>query len=225
MLDTDRCQYDDIPPLTAVDPSQTRPMPLFSPYHRFVYSTGFYVIPPPVGPYRPSSGGLLLQIEPPATRNLTDSELDPDAAEFGVEPKVQLNPCFHFNMVSVNLGCASTSAPCQFTFLGLRYNSTIRDDEVVANRTLEVVSCPQQIDCSLQPTVVTGLTDLTAVIIKLSVAGQPAKWFADDLSLAWTDSSCQAAQCRAQVPDRLFGKDVTSGADMRRSIARRTWAG
>lgn len=226
MQRADTCifQYDDIPPLTAVDLGQTRPMPLFSPYHRFTYSTGFYVIPPPEGPYRPSSGRLMLQIEPPAVRNSTDTELDPDAVEFGVEPRVLLNPCFHVNMVSINLGCDSTGSPCQFTFLGLRYNATTRDNDVVANRTLQVAACPQQADCNLEPTAVTGLMDLTAIIIKLSVAGRPARWYADDLSLAWTDNSCQAAQCRSQVPDRLFGKDIKNG-DMRRAISRRTWAG
>ncbi|KAK0736650.1 hypothetical protein B0T21DRAFT_367310 [Apiosordaria backusii] len=171
-------------------------MPVPFPYHRFFFSNGFSVVPPPRTKFKPSSGDQLIQ---------HNSSVSP-VAEFGLA-QLRSNPCFQFSFLGVSLGCDSTNDPCVFNITGLRWNGT--DDVVEARHTFEVAACSKKTDCSLSHQILNSaaelpFSNLTSLNISLTVAGKPETWWADDLQIAWADNDCTAAACRSLVPNTIM---------------------
>jgi hypothetical protein len=116
------------------------------------------------------------------------------------------NECFRFDFLGLDLGCDSAKAPCVFELTGLRWNGV--KDVVQANATFEVPACPKSTSCALQDhildlTVGSSFTNLTAINITLVGPSESRVWWADDLQIAWTNSDCTAATCRARVPNTV----------------------
>ena len=153
-------------------------------------------MPPPVTRFMPSSGTQLVQYN--ASLGST--------AQIGVA-QLQSNPCFRFDFLGFSLGCNSTVDPCIFDITGLQWNGVTNVPQ--ANTTFQVAPCAETSNCALSHQILNSaaalpFTNLTAINITLTVAGQPQTWWADDLQIAWTDSSCGAAACRAQVPNTIM---------------------
>ncbi|KAK4653420.1 hypothetical protein QC762_507130 [Podospora pseudocomata] len=192
-------KFDDIPTISTdndTEASSFPAMPVPFPYHRFFFSNGFSVVPPPRTKFKASSGQQLIQ---------HNSSVSP-VAEFGLA-ELRSNPCFHFSFLGVSLGCDSTSDPCVFNMTGLRWNGT--DDVVEARHTFEVAACSKKTDCSLSHQVLDSaaalpFSNLTSLNISLSVAGKPETWWADDLQIAWADNDCTVAACRSRVPNTIM---------------------
>nr|CDP29772.1 Putative protein of unknown function [Podospora anserina S mat+] len=192
-------KFDDIPTISTdndTEASSFPAMPLPFPYHRFFFSNGFSVVPPPRTKFKASSGQQLIQ---------HNSSVSP-VAEFGLA-ELRSNPCFHFSFLGVSLGCDSTSDPCVFNMTGLRWNGT--DDVVEARHTFEVAACSKKTDCSLSHQILDSaaalpFSNLTSLNISLSVAGKPETWWADDLQIAWADNDCTVAACRSRVPNTIM---------------------
>ncbi|KAI0880938.1 uncharacterized protein GGS22DRAFT_173811 [Annulohypoxylon maeteangense] len=206
--------FDDLPPLGSGSDPNVGPMPLFSPYHRFYFSPGFSVLPPPPAPYDPSSGKLMIQFTPPSLSNLSE----PDAtAQISVGPQTS-SDCFPFNFNGFSLGCNSTDSPCSFNFTGMRFDEQAQQEKEVVSLTIEVPACPSLSNCKLIPIEFTGFEKLTSVLINLKVDDKPKTWWADDLALGWSDNQCEKAVCRSKVRDTVRKRDGISS--IRRAISR-----
>ncbi|KAI0836180.1 hypothetical protein F5Y06DRAFT_111238 [Hypoxylon sp. FL0890] len=211
-------QFDDLPPLgSGTNPPDIGPMPLFSPYHRFYFSSGFYVLPPPPAPFDPSSGNLMIQFTPSSISNTSDPGEPSDTAIISVGPQTS-SPCFPFNFNGFSLGCNSTGSPCVFNFTGLRFDEQSQQEKEVAWLTLNVPACPAMNHCQLVPVTFTGFERLTSVQISLKVDDVAKRWWADDLSLGWSDNQCEKAVCRSKVRDSVRKRDVAAS---RRRVASR----
>lgn len=173
-------------------------VPMYNPYHRFSWSQGFKVFPALASPYKSSSGELIVEFSPPANRAH-------QAAQLGVG-SFQANACFRFDFSGFRAGCNSTSASCNFNITGLAWNSKIQTEVPVASHIFTTRSCRAQKGCELSPIAASkaqGLTNLTSILIDVTAAGQPQTWWADDIALKWTDTSCESAICRSHVRDTV----------------------
>lgn len=196
-------QFDDIPPL-QVSSNQTnvQPAPVFNPYHQFDFSDGFTVVPPPKDPYRPLSPPLLLQFVPNYNINGTNPSAGPDTNELGYTGQISdgdhaLTGCFLFNVYGGAFGCDSDGPPCDFTFSGYQHNVTTGNDTLIAIQDFAVPACPPLSNCALASiTLDDAFHNLTDVRINVTVASVPKMWWMDNLSLGWTDNSCQTGLCR-----------------------------
>lgn len=170
-----------------------RHQPVPRPYHRFLFSDDFRVVPPPQSRFVPSSGSQMVQYDG-ASKNV---------AQIGLA-QLRNNPCFRFDFLGVSLGCNSTAEPCVFNVKGIQWNGV--RDVIQANKTFVVGACKNTDSCGLSHQILDSaaalpFTNLTAVNITLTVAGKPVTWWADDLQVAWTENDCATAACRALVPN------------------------
>ncbi|KAK1854781.1 hypothetical protein CCHR01_02592 [Colletotrichum chrysophilum] len=172
--------------------------PVYNPYHRFWFSKGFLVGPPPSDPYLPSSGGRLVEFVPPMLSNTTG--FSGDTAQIGMG-KTASSPCFQFDFYGINLGCDSRIAGqlCEFTFTGYQWNATQSNETEFASQTAWVPSCPAMKECPLTVFKATGFSGLSSITVTLRVDGQPRTWWADDLLVGWSKNDCESATCRQQT--------------------------
>ncbi|KAI3338009.1 hypothetical protein F4824DRAFT_488906 [Ustulina deusta] len=198
--------FDDLPPQNAGPKDDPKPMPIFTPYHRFYYSGGFTVLPPPAARFKPSSGNLMLQFTPSSISNTSQTGIPPDTADISVGPQ-QLATCFSFNFTRVSLGCDSKEVPCSFTFTGFKYDQLKQVAVEVTSQTVSVPVCEEAMNCTLTPITVVGFNDITSVTVKAQVDGKPAIWWADDFTFGWFEDSCESGICRSRVPNGITKPD------------------
>lgn len=170
-------------------------MPMYSPYHRFTWSEGFRVFPTSACPFKSSSGDLMVEFSPSAK--------EPLPAEISLGG-LHTTSCFRFDFDSVRVGCASTNTSCQYNVTGLTWDSDTQTMAKVASHIFDTKACSFHSGCTLRSITADasmGLINLTSILIDVTAGGKPQTWWADDLSLTWTDSSCESAVCRSGVRD------------------------
>ncbi|EFQ30460.1 hypothetical protein CGRA01v4_10006 [Colletotrichum graminicola] len=176
--------------------------PFFNPYHRFWFSKGFLVGPPPLMPFIPSSGGHLLEFVPPVLSNSSANGISGDTAQIGMG-KLASSPCFQFDFLGMNLGCYSDSAVpnqlCVFTFTGYRWDASQAKETEAASQEAWVNACNKSSDCPLTSFSALGFTGLSSILVTLNISGRPQVWWADDLRVGWTKNDCVTASCRRQT--------------------------
>ncbi|KXH26631.1 hypothetical protein CSIM01_02932 [Colletotrichum simmondsii] len=175
--------------------------PLFNPYHRFWFSKGFLVGPPPLMPFLPSSGGRLVEFVPPILSNTSSDDVSGDTAQIGMG-KLASSPCFQFDFFGMNLGCHPDSAVpnqlCVFTFTGYRWDATNATETEAVSQKAWVNACNQSSGCPLTPFSAVDFTDLSSILITLQVDGKPQVWWSDDIRVGWSKNDCATANCRQQ---------------------------
>lgn len=183
--------------------TDVQPEPLFNPYHQFLFSDGFTVVPPPKRlPFLPSSSPLLLEFIPNFTVNKSNSETGPNSAEHGFSGQIGsgdegFTGCFNFNLYGASLGCDSKGSACDFSFTGYSYDVASKETSQVAQQVVSVPACPKLSNCTLDPIDLdSGFQDLTYILMYVTVAGKPKLWWMDDLRLGWFDNSCTKGLCR-----------------------------
>ncbi|KID94356.1 hypothetical protein MAJ_09671, partial [Metarhizium majus ARSEF 297] len=215
---------------TTVNFDTLKPGPLFNPAGDFWFSEGFLVAPlspQSVQGYMASSGGQLVEFVPPALTSPASTGSS-DTAEIGVGPNSP-NPCFRFNLYSANLGCAAlgTEKWCEFEVSAYTYNQATSNEMSLAWSELKrVPACPSfpNVPCPLTPVTFDGFQNITSVLVRLHVGLELRTWWADDLQFGWTDSSCEAAQCRQAVTPQPVKREVVESA-LRRGVWRWTPTG
>jgi hypothetical protein len=176
-------------------------MPLFNPYHKFYFSDGFTIVPPPTDPYLPSSGRLLTEFIPDFNANITIPVVPVGMAN-GVTGDIgngrnRALECFDFNARGASLGCDSKGPDCNWQFTGTVWNASIATEQEVVTQHISTSACPSLINCTLVPILLdANFRNLSSLRINVTVAGEPKIWWMDDLLLAWTDDSCDAGLCR-----------------------------
>ncbi|KAK2610293.1 hypothetical protein N8I77_003739 [Diaporthe amygdali] len=190
--------FDNLPGLhlaPGTDPEDIAPDPMYSPYRHFTWSEAFKIIPASAAPYKPSSGDLMLEV-PIITK-------DDQQAKMGVG-NLQANPCFRFDFAGLRVGCASKKAKCMFNITGLSWDDDSQTEMTVGSQMSSTRACARQMNCKLGSLVAdatAGLSNLTSLLIDVTANDQPQKWWADDMAVTWTDTSCEAAICRSGVRD------------------------
>ncbi|RDW68093.1 hypothetical protein BP6252_09489 [Coleophoma cylindrospora] len=197
--------FDDTPVLAidnSTDPTAVEGAPVFNPYHQFIFSDGFTVVPPPTDPFFPKSGKQLLEFIPNLNINGTNPRAGPNTDELGYSGGISdgdhgITGCFTFNFYGAALGCESTGSDCDFTFSGYQLNSNHTDVVPVAVQDHTIPACSALNGCPLYPVVVDNtFQNLTTIRINVTVAGVPKIWWMDDLHLGWYDNSCATGLCR-----------------------------
>ncbi|TGO69882.1 hypothetical protein BOTNAR_0006g00710 [Botryotinia narcissicola] len=196
--------FDDIPPLSVSNASDTdvQPEPLFNPYHQFLFSDGFTVVPPPKRlPFLPSSKPLL-EFIPNFEANSSNRKTGPNAADHGFSGHIGSGDeghtgCFNFNLYGASLGCDSMDPSCDFTFTGYKYDVASQETSLVTQQVIDVPACPELANCVLTTVDLnSSFRDLTYFLMNVTVAGKPKLWWMDDLRLGWSDNSCSMGFCR-----------------------------
>ncbi|PBP16326.1 hypothetical protein BUE80_DR012972 [Diplocarpon rosae] len=197
--------FDDIPPLSISNGSTDfQPAPLFNPYHKFDFSNGFTVVPPPVDPYLPESKPLLLEFIPNFTVNNTTPASGPNSRQGGFSGEIGnadhgASGCFSFNFYGASFGCDSSGPDCHFTFTGFKYDRSSGETSPVTTQQLSVTACPdlKSLDCILTSvTLDATFEDLDSVRVNVTVQGEPKIWWVDDIRLGWFDNTCEQGLCR-----------------------------
>lgn len=129
---------------------------------------------------------------------------------------LQTSACFRFDFTSIRAGCASKKANCVFNITGLSWDDDSQTEVTVGSQISSMQACSRQKNCKLGSIVAdarAGLYNLTSLLIEVTAHSQPQKWWADDVSITWTDTSCDAAVCRSDVrdiyPKRGLGQGMT----------------
>ena len=175
--------------------------PVFSPFHDLFFSYGFYYVPPPSDPFKPSSPPQLAVFLP----NKTGQPLDhPDigtlyTGEIGAGPE-SASSAFAFNAYSARLGCGWTGEYCSMGLYGYRYDKATGNQIQVADQFVEVPGCPGT-GCELQLTsLAPNFTNITGIRFEAYNGKlEPQKWFMDDFSMGWANNTCAAARQRENV--------------------------
>ncbi|EPQ64955.1 BgtA-20500 [Blumeria graminis f. sp. tritici] len=200
-------KFDDIPPLAIGNHSadDVQPMPVFNPYHRFIFSNGFTVVPPPSDPYLPSSRPLLLEFIPRFDLTNKSSTVTFTTPEDVISGDIRSGDhgrtgCFRFNTHGAFFGCDSKGPDCDFSFTGFRFNRESQESIEVVSQRRSITACPSLINCELLPIELgDAFEDLDTLRINVTVAGQPKIWWMDDLSLSWKNDTCAAGLCRLRT--------------------------
>jgi len=193
-------QFDDLPPVGVTadaDPESPSTIPMSNPYHRFQWSAGFSVLSAP----SKHSSDLMLEFDPLSLGNPSA----PDAAQVGVG-LWSATSCFRFDFHRMSVGCMSNGQNCVFNVTGVNTDIDTGISSAATSQTFTVPGCPSYQACTLTRITAdesSGLTNLTSILIDVKADGQPKKWWADDMQLAWTDAGCDAAVCRSKVRDSV----------------------
>ncbi|KAK4209105.1 hypothetical protein QBC37DRAFT_295267, partial [Rhypophila decipiens] len=184
--------FDDVQPSNDTSSDTQVSVDIPSTYRRFQLSGGFSVVASSNSRYAASSGNQMIAYSassaPIAQINLADQGS---------------NACFSFDFLGISLGCNATGADCNFAITGVQWNGT--HEIAQASKTMQIAGCTETSNCtmlhqSLDSAAASQFTNLTALNISLTVDGQPQAWWADDMSVAWTDNTCEGTSCGAVVP-------------------------
>ena len=132
------------------------------------------------------------------------------------------NFCFRFNYYGSTIKCLSDGPDCVFSITGLRYDYETRQESPVVSQTVHVPTCLSE-QCYPARTEVHGFKNLTSVITTVTISGRSGDWRMDDLSLGWSDNTCEAANCRSTIPDTVQKRD--QGVSDRKKVLRKKAAG
>lgn len=123
------------------------------------------------------------------------------------------NPCFRFDFQGLRVGCEGSDERCTVTITGGSWNGT--HEAATGSTSLDMRPCSNGEDCLLSSQIIrsvegTLFTNLTSISISATVDGEARRLWADDLQMAWTDSSCDAAVCRSKVRNSIMGRSHLS---------------
>lgn len=194
-------QFDDLPPLAIApdaDPATAKPMPVPNPYHRFWFSGDFRAAQAPQEmPFKPSSAPLIGVFTPSSEANATN---------IGVG-MLETIECFRFDFQGLRVGCEGSEDRCTVTITGGRWNGT--HDAATGSTSLDVRPCSNGEGCLLSSQIIRSsesalFTNLTSITLAAEVDGEARQLWTDDVQMAWTDSSCDAAVCRSEVRNSIM---------------------
>lgn len=181
-------------------------------FERVVYSSSSRFIP--------SSMPAMLRFDLPATTN--------HGAVNGMAKIGAANSCSRFNLVSWNLGCDSTDAPCHFNVTGFRLAG---GEEVMVGSKVFVVPQAAKTPGNALHQIVFGTDDfskLSSFTIQLESEGSDTHdqaWWSDDLSIARVCSGtplCATVETADHGPDEDVA-DIVAGKVAEKEKAAPFW--
>lgn len=190
-VDTGRftINFDDLPHFSTTSPSSDTP-PIFNPYRKLFFNGGYGYAPPPDDPYTPISPPQL------AVYNYHNDSIPTQSVDAGLElhgeigagPRVN-ESAYWIDAYSTWIGCLNAGpGECRIDFIG--YD---RFDTQIATQTLLQPPCPGLVGCKLaQVTFNSQFRDLAGLQILAFVNKTPVTFYMDDISLGWSNNTCDA---------------------------------
>ncbi|KAF2878083.1 hypothetical protein BDV95DRAFT_479548, partial [Massariosphaeria phaeospora] len=192
--------FDDVT-VAPVDRGHLTINSLNNPYHHLFYANGFTYVPdrwepypaisqPNVAMFLPLSGALL-------PNNAFAGTLLP--GELGAGPRASVN-AYWFSAHSAYFGCALNGlTACTLRISGYRYDSTLRQEVLVAEQNATLPPCWGYINCRLTRVVFSErFQALSGIQFNAYTAnlGIPQMYMLDSLQMAWYNNSCAAGVLR-----------------------------
>ncbi|KAL8775118.1 MAG: hypothetical protein Q9209_000597 [Squamulea sp. 1 TL-2023] len=181
--------FDDLPHFSA-DASNTDIPPIFNPYRKLYFNGGFGYVPPPEDPFAPISPPQLAVYNyhtDSSTSQSVDAGLELHG-ELGAGPRFSKS-AYWIDAYSAWIGCANSGpTDCRIDLIGYDAFNT-----PIAMQTLLQPPCPGLVDCKLaQITFSNQFRDLAGLQILAYVNKTPITFYMDDLSLGWSNNTCEA---------------------------------
>ncbi|KAI4272691.1 MAG: hypothetical protein LQ337_005125 [Flavoplaca oasis] len=181
--------FDDLPQFSP-DASTTDVPPIFNPYRKLYFNGGFGYVPPPDDPFAPISPPQLAvynYYNDPTSSQSVNAGLQL-RGELGAGPRV-LDNAYWIDAHSAWVGCANGGpTDCRIELIGLD-----AFDTAIATQRLLQPPCPGLVDCTLaQITFSEDFRNLAGLQILAYVDETPVTFYMDDLSLGWSNNTCEA---------------------------------
>jgi hypothetical protein len=174
-------------------------VPIFAPYHDLVFEDDFKYAPGPPVPFLPKS-------EPHLAVYKVFPEPNGDSGQ--IYGAFTLDDAFWFNLSSAWVGCDSAGPdPCQLSVTGYKRRQRSSPDSpdfsnIVVQQEFTIDTCPELQNCELQ-FIQLGprFNRLTGIRLEMvDSTGEASSFYLDDISGAWWNTSCEAADKRAKLP-------------------------
>ncbi|KAL8893228.1 MAG: hypothetical protein Q9192_005472 [Flavoplaca navasiana] len=189
--------FDDLPQFSP-DASSTDVPPIFNPYRKLYFNGGFGYVPPPDDPFAPISPPQLAvynYYSDPSSSQSVNAGLQL-RGELGAGRRV-LDNAYWIDAYSAWVGCANGGpTDCRIELIGLD-----AFDTAIATQRLLQPSCPGLVNCTLaQITFSEDFRNLAGLQILAYVDETPVTFYMDDLSLGWSNNTCEAQIERSSSP-------------------------
>jgi len=111
---------------------------------------------------------------------------------------------FWFDTYSAWLGCDDAGPEsCTIVISAYVWDESAQKQTQAYSQNATIVPCPALKGCSLQQfNFPTSFRQLSGLKMQAFVGNKQKMFFLDDLVVAWSNTSCQAASTRAQVPGK-----------------------
>lgn len=171
--------------------------PIFNPYRKLFFNTGYGYVPPPSDPYAPISPPQLAVwnvYNDTVIQHSIDAGLEL-RGEIGAGPRVQ-ESAYWIDAYSVWIGCADGGpTECRLDFIGFD-----QFDTEIATQTLLQPPCPGLVNCKLVEVEFSSqFRDLAGLQILAYINKTPIAFYMDDLSLGWSNNTCAAQLQRSSA--------------------------
>ncbi|KAI4287959.1 MAG: hypothetical protein L6R35_002783 [Caloplaca aegaea] len=185
----DHLQFDDLPHFSTESPLSSIP-PIFNPYRKLFFNSGYGYVPPPSDPFPPISPPQLA-VYNYHNDSVSQTSVDDGLVlhgEIGAGPRVN-ESAYWIDAYSTWIGCANGGpGECTINFIGYdRFNNQ------VAHQTVLQAACPGLVNCKLaQVSFADEFRELAGLQILAYVDETPVTFYMDDLSVGWSNNSCAA---------------------------------
>ncbi|KAL9021583.1 MAG: hypothetical protein Q9185_001231 [Variospora sp. 1 TL-2023] len=185
----DHLQFDDLPHFSTESPLSSIP-PIFNPYRKLFFNSGYGYVPPPSDPFPPISPPQLA-VYNYHNDSVSQTSVDDGLVlhgEIGAGPRVN-ESAYWIDAYSTWIGCANGGpGECTINFIGYdRFHNQI------ANQTVLQAACPGLVNCQLaQVSFTDEFRELAGLQILAYVDETPVTFYMDDLSVGWSNNSCAA---------------------------------
>ncbi len=191
-------QFDDLP-YFSTGPDDVDIPQIFNPYRKLFFENHYGYVPPPSDPFPPVSPPQLAVYRANQRINVDGS---PDAGlesvgEFGAGPRAS-DSAYWIDAFSVWLGCENAGpSDCIVTINGYVNGSSTR----AVSQTVTQAPCPGLVDCKLALVEFTDdFRNLSGIQILAAVERKLTVYYIDDLSLGWSNNTCEAQKQRLSSP-------------------------
>lgn len=185
----DHLQFDDLPHFSTESPLSSIP-PIFNPYRKLFFNSGYGYVPPPSDPFPPISPPQLA-VYNYHNDSVSQTSVDDGLVlhgEIGAGPRVN-ESAYWIDAYSTWIGCANGGpGECTINFIG--YDQL---NNQIANQTVLQAACPGLVNCKLaQVSFTDEFRELAGLQILAYVDETPVTFYMDDLSVGWSNNSCAA---------------------------------
>lgn len=204
--------FDDLPRYTptkrqtsgnqtnSTDVTQYPPLAAHGAYHHLFFSNGYVYAPSEVEPFSPVSWpNVAAFVNPMRAGGRPTGKNNVEQGEIGAATRDD-DPAYWFDAKTTYLGCDNAGPHnCTIEATGYKWSQNATDEVRVATINFTLPPCEAYENCKLeQVRFSSSFRNLTGVQFRAIVDNEPRMFFVDNLSMRWSDSSCEAGNTRAK---------------------------